>query len=161
MGLTAHPLDISDGDSAEELNKILVKVAREIERESRLTVDITHGPRHIPIVMYVLAIYLTSLQEVQLNGAWYGKLESRSEKKPLISLKPLLDLPLWFHAVRTFRDTGFTTALAQRFEQFENSLPYDSSRQKARWIDRKSTRLNSSHVAISYAVFCLQKNTPL
>src|SRR5690625_6927739 len=25
-------------------------------------------------------------------------------------------------------------------------------------IDRKSTRLNSSHVAISYAVFCLKKN---
>src|SRR5690625_6476893 len=25
--------------------------------------------------------------------------------------------------------------------------------------DRKSTRLNSSHVAISYAVFCLQKKT--
>src|SRR5690625_6999044 len=29
-----------------------------------------------------------------------------------------------------------------------------------RWLDRKSTRLNSSHVAISYAVFCLKsKNT--
>src|SRR5207253_10673197 len=26
-------------------------------------------------------------------------------------------------------------------------------------IDRKSTRLNSSHVAISYAVFCLKNNT--
>src|SRR5437660_6056560 len=26
-------------------------------------------------------------------------------------------------------------------------------------IDRKSTRLNSSHVAISYAVFCLKKTT--
>src|SRR5437868_10371261 len=25
-------------------------------------------------------------------------------------------------------------------------------------IDRKSTRLNSSHVSISYAVFCLKKN---
>src|SRR5690625_3398951 len=25
-------------------------------------------------------------------------------------------------------------------------------------LDRKSTRLNSSHVAISYAVFCLRKN---
>src|SRR5690606_41220817 len=24
-----------------------------------------------------------------------------------------------------------------------------------RWLDRKSTRLNSSHVKISYAVFCL------
>src|SRR5690625_5368743 len=31
----------------------------------------------------------------------------------------------------------------------------DSARQ-----DRKSTRLNSSHVAISYAVFCLKKKLP-
>src|SRR5256885_8459147 len=30
------------------------------------------------------------------------------------------------------------------------------------WPDRKSTRLNSSHLVISYAVFCLKKkkNTP-
>src|SRR5207245_8277739 len=28
---------------------------------------------------------------------------------------------------------------------------------KARWLDRKSTRLNSSHGSISYAVFCLEK----
>src|SRR5947209_12947323 len=28
-----------------------------------------------------------------------------------------------------------------------------------RWVDRKSTRLNSSHANISYAVFCLKKNT--
>src|SRR5207249_9284659 len=27
--------------------------------------------------------------------------------------------------------------------------------------DRKSTRLNSSHVSISYAVFCLKKKIPL
>src|SRR5258705_1706050 len=27
--------------------------------------------------------------------------------------------------------------------------------------DRKSTRLNSSHLGISYAVFCLQKKKPL
>src|SRR5437667_7413015 len=25
------------------------------------------------------------------------------------------------------------------------------------WLDRKSTRLNSSHITISYAVFCLKK----
>src|SRR5699024_12699171 len=28
-------------------------------------------------------------------------------------------------------------------------------------IDRKSTRLNSSHVSISYAVFCLKKKTQI
>src|SRR3712207_8794036 len=30
-----------------------------------------------------------------------------------------------------------------------------------RWVDRKSTRLNSSHANISYAVFCLKKNNIL
>src|SRR5207253_6780004 len=30
-----------------------------------------------------------------------------------------------------------------------------------RGVDRKSTRLNSSHVAISYAVFCLKKITQI
>src|SRR5699024_11392275 len=29
------------------------------------------------------------------------------------------------------------------------------------WSDRKSTRLNSSHVSISYAVFCLKKKTTI
>src|SRR6266704_4541780 len=39
----------------------------------------------------------------------------------------------------------------------------DFSRDRAEWeflspeTDRKSTRLNSSHVSISYAVFCLKK----
>src|ERR1022692_3509541 len=28
------------------------------------------------------------------------------------------------------------------------------------WTDRKSTRLNSSHLVISYAVFCLKKKLP-
>src|SRR5256885_7300867 len=28
---------------------------------------------------------------------------------------------------------------------------------RGRWLDRKSTRLNSSHLVISYAVFCLKK----
>src|SRR5690349_22595434 len=32
---------------------------------------------------------------------------------------------------------------------------------KVLWQDRKSTRLNSSHVEISYAVFCLKKKKKL
>src|SRR3712207_6943354 len=36
-------------------------------------------------------------------------------------------------------------------------LGQDSHRASDREIDRKSTRLNSSHANISYAVFCLKK----
>src|SRR5690606_40890469 len=38
------------------------------------------------------------------------------------------------------------------------ALPVAGLEQRfGRWGDRKSTRLNSSHVKISYAVFCLKK----
>src|SRR5256885_7408154 len=43
--------------------------------------------------------------------------------------------------------------IAQRRGIGEVALP-------ARNRDRKSTRLNSSHLVISYAVFCLKKKTP-
>src|SRR5690625_5614239 len=36
-------------------------------------------------------------------------------------------------------------------------LIVDANSLKVLGVDRKSTRLNSSHVAISYAVFCLKK----
>src|SRR5207249_5843462 len=36
-------------------------------------------------------------------------------------------------------------------------LQSDGDRRRGPCLDRKSTRLNSSHVSISYAVFCLKK----
>src|SRR6266498_1347694 len=39
--------------------------------------------------------------------------------------------------------------------------PGPDARYEAKETDRKSTRLNSSHVRISYAVFCLKKKTTL
>src|SRR5437870_8843579 len=50
---------------------------------------------------------------------------------------------------RRFRDR-VTIALESHVAQLQASVAT---------IDRKSTRLNSSHVAISYAVFCLKKKT--
>src|SRR3712207_7386868 len=43
------------------------------------------------------------------------------------------------------------------YQPAELGLPEDSFKDASR--DRKSTRLNSSHANISYAVFCLKKNT--
>src|SRR3989449_3387344 len=40
-------------------------------------------------------------------------------------------------------------------------IPYQKRRSTSAWLDRKSTRLNSSHGYISYAVFCLKKKKNL
>src|ERR1035438_10847325 len=41
----------------------------------------------------------------------------------------------------------------------ESTRPLTVESMDTRSPDRKSTRLNSSHLGISYAVFCLKKNT--
>src|SRR5207249_8941510 len=49
-------------------------------------------------------------------------------------------------------DSSFTANLENLMQDIQNGL---ASRRGVQ--DRKSTRLNSSHVSISYAVFCLKK----
>src|SRR5690349_22222345 len=58
--------------------------------------------------------------------------------------------------------TGVTTRLSPAATSGFAAIAWRSSRRTMRIppggkIDRKSTRLNSSHVEISYAVFCLKK----
>src|SRR3712207_8424114 len=47
------------------------------------------------------------------------------------------------------------TVLSRDPDRARERLP--AAQHHARWRDRKSTRLNSSHANISYAVFCLKK----
>src|SRR5438270_8913542 len=54
---------------------------------------------------------------------------------------------------------GVTDELLELSEgEWHNSL-LQHVRQRTQEIDRKSTRLNSSHSQISYAVFCLKKKS--
>src|SRR5438045_4341182 len=66
------------------------------------------------------------------------------------------------------RPDGFAHCAAEEVSSRQGRIDYDydsnqlSSRSgQERWRigDRKSTRLNSSHLGISYAVFCLKKKT--
>src|SRR5205814_8787541 len=47
--------------------------------------------------------------------------------------------------------------VAQAAQQYEREHGRAPSQTMLNRIDRKSTRLNSSHLGISYAVFCLKK----
>lgn len=116
-------VDIPEGDDAQQVAGIVQSAANFIEAGSRLTLDITHGPRHIPFVLYALALYLSSLKDVSIEAAWYGKYESADKAKPLINLRSLLDFPQWFYSVKLFRETGFTSHLANRFMTVRQNLP--------------------------------------
>src|SRR5256885_11947183 len=85
-----------------------------------------------------------------------------------MSMVPFTAVPLW----ASVSDTGTNTppvpalpvhvparlavgALSSAFSARQAAHPVARTLSRAR--DRKSTRLNSSHLVISYAVFCLKK----
>src|SRR5256885_6062379 len=47
--------------------------------------------------------------------------------------------------------------LTRQSEERDESITRINPAERRRGLDRKSTRLNSSHLVISYAVFCLKK----
>src|SRR5699024_1626450 len=61
--------------------------------------------------------------------------------------------------VLTFDHEHVPTALLERLEQEGVAAVRPGPSALVHAQDRKSTRLNSSHVSISYAVFCLKKKT--
>src|SRR5690606_41213516 len=73
-----------------------------------------------------------------------------NQESSIRSLLELLDKNKirYYAAEGTFRGLDYST---------KKSITY-TAKDKDLVIDRKSTRLNSSHVKISYAVFCLKKN---
>src|SRR5699024_11559188 len=78
-------------------------------------------------------------------------------------LLPLHDaLPICGSIARLYRDWeaargGATAAFTPRERDILRYLKQDLTNGEIAQRDRKSTRLNSSHVSISYAVFCLKK----
>src|SRR5256885_9377995 len=61
--------------------------------------------------------------------------------------------------VRPAEDHQAVALLDERLQQGQEGVPAlpVRARPRRRRQDRKSTRLNSSHLVISYAVFCLKK----
>src|SRR5207244_11752912 len=55
---------------------------------------------------------------------------------------------------RCHTDSASRDACLEQFFERDGQLPHANP---GRVVDRKSTRLNSSHQIISYAVFCLKK----
>src|SRR5690242_21454432 len=76
-------------------------------------------------------------------------------------------LPVFLFSFFFFNDTAtteiYTLSLHDALPILPDTAPAPSLRRKNRPVtvgrqgDRKSTRLNSSHMSISYAVFCLKK----
>ena len=129
LKLSPELIEIPDGSSTSEIRQILESVAKRIPEGVDLTLDVTQGFRHFPFIFYALVLYLKSLRGVKIRGAYYGMVEgiSPNDPKPIIDLRPLLELPEWFHAVRMFRDQGTTKPMADLLQPLSDTLNHEKA----------------------------------
>src|SRR3712207_6892949 len=82
--------------------------------------------------------------------------EALAAVRASVALDPVNGLAHYALGHLCFIASDFTGCAAAFNEAARLTLPLDPAA-----LDRKSTRLNSSHANISYAVFCLKKQPPL
>ena len=104
---------VADQDSPkEQVDAYLKAVTESIHPNAEVTVDITHGPRHFSLLMYIAVLYLCALRNVRIRGAYYGFRRS-SGPSQFFDLLPLLKLPDWIYALKVINETGSTLPLAK------------------------------------------------
>src|SRR5256885_11132208 len=72
------------------------------------------------------------------------------------SLMTPLPRPLVLLSALSFVSASLAAQLPRDLDAYVTRVMHDF---EVPGVDRKSTRLNSSHLVISYAVFCLKKNS--
>ena len=97
------------GDDLVQQIAILQKMAEDIESGDSVSLDLTHGLRHLPMLGLLSAMYLKTAREVKIDGIYYGALERTNpytKITPVMRLEGLLAMADWISALDGFNKTG-------------------------------------------------------
>lgn len=107
LGLSVTLRLIPYGWTTEEQAGILQRMALDIAEGDAVTLDVTHGLRHLPMLAQMSALYLRRVKKVDVRGLYYGALDmTRDGLTPVMDLQGLLDIADWTGAVQSFDKDG-------------------------------------------------------
>src|SRR5690606_39470378 len=108
------------------------------------------------VVAYLCFFFSSRRRHTRFSRDWSSDVCSSDLHRKRIT-QCCCHLPTW---TRNGNGSAHVNLIGWRMRCSGRSVPVSgASRTLRRFLDRKSTRLNSSHVKISYAVFCLQTKT--
>jgi len=97
------------GESQEKQIVILEKIAESVKENDTVSLDITHGSRHLPMLVIVSAMYLEIVKKVTIADIYYGAMEMKNRHNgiaPALNLKGMLGIANWFGALKSFEKDG-------------------------------------------------------
>jgi CRISPR-associated DxTHG motif protein len=128
LGREPEAVDVPDGRDEGEMRAILERMAVALDRypAAAVTLDVTHGFRHFPLLAYAMGLYVHAMRGVPLRGLFHGMLlDGPGTPAPpamLLDLQPIADLQDWVRAIGGFRETGNASAIAGMLEGHARAL---------------------------------------
>lgn len=111
LGIDCQLNLIPYGDSSQTQVEILQTMAKGISNGDQVSLDLTHGLRHLPMLGLLSAMYFQTAKKVEINGIYYGALDRtpkdvENPRTPVMRLDGLLQIADWITALHGFDKTG-------------------------------------------------------
>ncbi len=114
------PLDwvmIPNGASEAEMWEIYMALGERVPPEAEISLDVTHGFRHVPLIIVLATAFLRVTRNLQLKHVLYGAYEARDvsvqpSRTPVFDLGPMFALLEWANAADRFVRQGDARDLA-------------------------------------------------
>lgn len=117
-----YTIDIPNGQNLEEIWQVFSILEEVINTNDVLIIDVTHAFRSIPIVALACTQYLGLLQNVSLEGIYYGAFEAKRKSEntyiaPVFDLTAFAELMEWSQAVTIFEQFGEMGGIKKLFDR--------------------------------------------
>jgi CRISPR-associated Csx2 family protein len=92
-----------------EQTQTLTTLVNYFQDNDQATLDVTHGLRHLPMLMQQSALLLQTLKNVKIEGIYYGALDLTQKnqgKTPVMLLNGLLSINQWTEALSYYDKSG-------------------------------------------------------
>ncbi len=105
---------------------ILETMAAETGSSRRVSLDLTHGFRHLGMIGFLSAFMLEGIERLEVDGLWYGALDmTRDGTTPVLRLDGLHAVHAWVTALERFDASGDYGIFAPLLEA--DGLPADKA----------------------------------
>jgi CRISPR-associated Csx2 family protein len=140
LELECHCGVIEYGYDAREHLLILRRLVEQISPGDRVTLDLTHALRHLPVFGLVAALYLRAAREVTVEAVYSGVLELSGRHPdgyaPVLRLDGLLNIADWIAALQTFDKDGDYGVFAPLLEHEQVSDEALAALSRAAFLER-------------------------
>lgn len=116
LGSELKLLIIPYGQQENEQIELLQLMAEQVPTNAHVSLDVTHGFRHLPMLALMSALHLRVTRNAQIAGIYYGAYDPDTGDAPIFDLSGLLRIADWVGALHTFDNDGDYSAFAPLLE---------------------------------------------